>query len=101
MKPQCHLSHARQLTRVERSGFGFDRFLPPFFVIASALRCATCSGRRRVLCPGSVRLACCTHGVAFSRQQVVLPGGQAYWTVLDEAFEVAEPFDGFFGGCAW
>ena len=43
----------------------------------------------------SVRLACCTHGVAFSRQQVVLPGGQAYWTVLDEAFEVAELFDGF------
>jgi integrase/recombinase XerD len=43
----------------------------------------------------SVRLPCCTCGVAFSRQQVVLPGGQAYWTVLDEAFEVAEPFDGF------
>jgi hypothetical protein len=33
--------------------------------------------------------------VAFSRQQVVLPGGQAYWTVLDESFEVAELFDGF------
>ena len=24
-----------------------------------------------------------------------MPGGQAYWTVLDEAFEVAELFDGF------
>ena len=33
--------------------------------------------------------------MAFSRQRVVLPGGQAYWTVLDECFEVAEPFDGF------
>jgi site-specific recombinase XerD len=33
--------------------------------------------------------------VAFSRQQVVLPGGEAYWTVLDGDFEVAEPFDGF------
>ena len=43
----------------------------------------------------SVRLACCTCGVAFIRQQVVLPGGQAYWTVLDGDFEVAEPFDGF------
>ena len=43
----------------------------------------------------SVRLACCSCGVAFSRQRVVLPGGQGYWTVLDECFEVAELFDGF------
>jgi hypothetical protein len=26
---------------------------------------------------------------------VVLPGGQAYWTVLDGDYEVAELFDGF------
>ena len=48
-----------------------------------------------VFCPDVRPPACCTCGVAFIRQQVVLPGGQAYWTVLDGDFEVAEPFDGF------
>ena len=66
-----------------------DRFLPLFwssrvpFVVRFAQAGHAFSARV------SVRLPCCTCVVAFSRQQVVLPGGQAYWTVLDGDFESA------------
>src|SRR6516165_2338112 len=72
-----------------------DRFLPPFSSSRVPFGVRSAPAEDAFSAQVSVRLACCTHGVAFSRQQVVLPGGQAYWTVLDECFEVAELFDGF------
>lgn len=33
--------------------------------------------------------------MAYSRQVVLLPGGVAYWTVLDGSFERVQPFDDF------
>ena len=94
-QPRRLLAHPSQMASVVGSRLRLDRFLPPVwssrapFVVRFARAAHAFSARV------SVRLPCCTSGVAFSRQQVVLPGGQAYWTVLDGDFEVAEPFDGF------
>ena len=73
------ISTASRLPRPESGSLSFSA---PVFVIASALRCAICSGRRRVLCPGV-----CPPGLLHSRGGVQSSaGGVAGWSgVLDGA----------------
>ena len=50
----------------------------------------------RPFCRDSVRCCClAAKRMDYSRQVVLLPGGVAYWTVLDGSFERVQPFDDF------